>query len=245
MTGTAPAHQIEIIPARPTACDEVSVRISGTWSNTCVPTNARTRFYPGTFGPGGNYDIQLVAPDPGACALVLTPFTVTVRLGRIGHMAGGINSYLVTVEDAQATFDVGPCDTGGRPILVDRWWWTVFSEAIGGGYYATRNTRATDISTATWQGTPVSGPGRYRVEVFIPRQPGTGSLPRTENAQYTIYPGGPAVTARISQRVTTSQWVDLGTYHFDGPYRIVLTDRTGEPGLTRSVVANAVRLTKQ
>jgi hypothetical protein len=32
-------------------------------------------------------------------------------------------------------------------------------------------------------------------------------------------------------------------FEFDGSYRIVLTDETGEARATRSVVANAVRLT--
>jgi hypothetical protein len=130
------------------------------------------------------------------------------------------------------------------PALVDYWSRLTFAEAVGGVYWATYNTLQGAVSRATWSGTlPASG--NYRVEVFIPRQVGTGMVPRTNRAVYQIATGGPAgqVLRTVNQQVGSSQWIDLGTFSFTGSYRIVLTDETGEPRATRSVVANAVRLT--
>jgi hypothetical protein len=130
------------------------------------------------------------------------------------------------------------------PALVEGWSRITFSEAVGGVYYATYNTLRGPVSTATWSGAlPASG--SYKVEIFIPRQPSTGSVPRTNRAVYQIDTGGPEgqVLRTASQQVVSSQWIELGTFTLNGSYRIVLTDETGEPRGTRSVVANAVRLT--
>jgi hypothetical protein len=131
-----------------------------------------------------------------------------------------------------------------NPSLNQGWASRSFSEAIGGVYFATFNTQTTPQSTATWEGT-LPAAGNYTVEVFLPRpRPGT-TVPRTQSATYQIQLGGVAnpATKQISQAVTTSQWVSLGSFSFTTTYRIVLTDATGEPAGTRSVVANAVRLT--
>jgi hypothetical protein len=86
----------------------------------------------------------------------------------------------------------------------------------------------------------------YRVEVFLPRQNSAGSLPRTTHAVYQIAEPGltgvPVRSIAISQRVSESGWVSLGTFSFLSRFQVTLTDATGEPAGTRSVVADAVRL---
>ena len=88
-------------------------------------------------------------------------------------------------------------------------------------------------------------PGRYRLEAFIPRQPSPGTVPRTNRAVYQIFPQGTGVGSFsvVNQQVSASQWVSLGVFTFQGSYRVMLADATGEPQATRSVVANAIRLT--
>jgi hypothetical protein len=130
------------------------------------------------------------------------------------------------------------------PLLYQGWYRISFGEAVGGVYYSTYNTFQTPVSTATWSGA-VSTPGSFNVEVFIPRQPGVSYLPRTSRATYRIFHAGAGGQSlrTLSQQVTTSQWVPLGTYFFNSSYQIVLTDATGEAQQSRSVVANAIRLT--
>jgi hypothetical protein len=100
------------------------------------------------------------------------------------------------------------------------------------------------VSIATWTGSvPVAG--RYQLEVFIPRQLTPGSAPRTNRAVYQIFPQGTGIGSfsTVNQQVSASQWVSLGVFNFQGNYRVMLTDATGEPHTSRSVVANAIRLT--
>jgi hypothetical protein len=130
------------------------------------------------------------------------------------------------------------------PTLLQGWYRNSFGEAIGGVYYSTWNTFQTTVSTATWSGS-VPLAGSYTLEVFLPRQPGVGSAPRTSRAMYRIFHAGVVgqTLRTVSQQVATSQWVPLGTYFFSSGYQVMLTDATGEPQQTRSVVANAIRLT--
>jgi hypothetical protein len=157
---------------------------------------------------------------------------------------------------AQTTSSGGtPPPSGGNqvvnssPQLVNGWNPITFNEAIGGRYYSTYNTYSTVVSTATWSGSLASGQRSYRIEVFIPRQGSPSSVPRTSNAIYQIGGGtGTTPTAlsyRANQNVSASQWITIGSAVFNGSYRIVLTDATGEASNSRSVVANAVRLTPQ
>lgn len=149
-----------------------------------------------------------------------------------------------TAASSPAPFTV----TNATPALVDHWNSLTFAEAIGGSYVSTFNAFDAAVSTAAWSGSlPMSG--RYKVEAFIPRQLSSGLVPRTSHAVYNIaqFGTGPVLAiarlATISQAVNTSQWVELGTFSFSQGYRITLTDVTEEPKETRSVVANAVRLT--
>ena len=101
-------------------------------------------------------------------------------------------------------------------------------------------------STATWQGVLSPGPRQYDVQAFIPRQLGPG-VPRTLHAHYLVYTAfsaGPT-PIEISQQVNVSQWVDLGTFTFDGSYEVVLVDETGEPSFSHDLVANAIGLAPQ
>jgi hypothetical protein len=134
------------------------------------------------------------------------------------------------------------------PSLVQGWNQVNFNEAIGGRYYSTYNTYSTPVSTATWSGSLPSGQRNYLIEVFIPRQGSPSSVPRTTNAIYQIGSastgtGPTALSYRTSQNVSVSQWIPIGSAVFNGNYRITLTDATGEQTSSRSVVANAVRLT--
>jgi hypothetical protein len=64
-------------------------------------------------------------------------------------------------------------------------------------------------------------------------------------AVYTVTHRGPIGVTKVTvnQDVASSQWVTLGNFAFQDSYRIELTDETGEPDRTRSVAADAVRLT--
>jgi len=130
------------------------------------------------------------------------------------------------------------------PVLTEAWARNTSSEAIGGVYYGSFNTASGAKNTATWTGT-LPAAGNYRVEVFIPRQPVRAVAPRTAKATYQITVAGSdqPTLKQVDQAVTFSGWVDLGTFPLPATYKIVLTDETGEPAGSRSVVANAVRLT--
>ncbi len=77
--------QIEIIPPNPTADDNISVRISGTWPNSCAPQNPQVSMI-------GN-EISIATSNPGgACLTVLTNWGHTVGLGQLAT-----GDYTVTV----------------------------------------------------------------------------------------------------------------------------------------------------
>jgi len=135
--------------------------------------------------------------------------------------------------------------TNSTPALQNYWNRVSFSEAIGGTYYATYNSAQGVSSTATWAGSLPSA-GTYRIEVFIPRLSSPSSTPRTNAATYIVVDSsGRALTYRLSHNVNSSQWLPLTTVNLGSTYQIILYDQTGEPTGTKSVVANAVRLTRQ
>lgn len=191
---------------------------------TLGDTSGRVFFFSGTVSRGGSSGYT----GQGTYFLVTTPENTIPW--RIQSASGGTDP------------DPEPI-VSSRPTLRGGWIQNAFAEAIGGTYFATFNTNQGVAATATWSGTlPASG--RYRVEAFIPRQR-QGFTPRTERATYRIGAAdlqGDAVQ-RISQNLTTSSWVDLGTYNLGTSYQVVLTDETGETAFSRSVIANAVRLT--
>jgi hypothetical protein len=176
------------------------------------------------------------------------------RLTQQGDRQVGQGTYILLAEPRTEfawsiegqTSDSG---SGVEPIVSSQptfqggdWTRVTLAEAIGGVYFATDNQASAAAKTATWTG-GLPAAGLYRVEVFIPALQ-AGAAPRTESATYRLSGGLTDSQVRsASQNVTTSQWVDLGTFTFGTNYEIVLTDQTREPAFTRSVVANAVRLT--
>jgi hypothetical protein len=133
------------------------------------------------------------------------------------------------------------------PVAVDPNYWNrvTDSQAVGGSFFATFNTAQGISSTATWSGNLPSA-GTYRIEVFIPRQTPPFNPPRTNAATYVVYDsGGQALTRRLTHNVNSSQWLPLTTVNLGTNYRVILYDQTGEPTGSRSVVADAIRLTPQ
>jgi hypothetical protein len=138
------------------------------------------------------------------------------------------------------------------PTVTGNWTRSSYSDARGGFYYSALNTQI-GVGTAAppeviWSGNLPAGAKRYRVDVYIPVQPG-GRRPRTDSARYyIIYNTGGSigpVVRFISQQVRSSQWVTLETVDFSnsgGRYAISLGAATNEAAGTKSVVANAVRL---
>jgi hypothetical protein len=171
-----------------------------------------------------------------------------VRLSMIRYTTSGPND---TVRDIPHFNLVGigteesppPLPPNDSPDLRNGWYLNSSPQAFNTYYYSTYCTDGGAVSTATWEGS-VPQAGNYKVEVFIPRQ-GFSVTPRTNNATYQIFHAGAGgqATAAISQNVTSSDWVSLGTFAFQASYRIVLTDQTGEPIYSHWVIADAVRLT--
>jgi hypothetical protein len=127
------------------------------------------------------------------------------------------------------------------PELSTGWARIPFSEAVGGAYYGAGNTRTGATATATWSGT--LAPGSYNVEVFIPSRFAGDLVFRPKSATYKIAAVGP-IERQIDQNLGQSGWVTLASnVGFEGSYRIVLTNETGEDPGTVRVVASAVRLT--
>jgi len=146
----------------------------------------------------------------------------------------------------QSTMALLSCQIlNNAPALHSGWQANRFEEAIGAFYYSTLNASQTADATATWSGS-VPSPGKYRIEVFIPRQPGSEVPLRTNHALYQVCAGdsfGPGFSV-VNQQVATSQWVTLAICSLQESYKVTLSDQTGEPQQTRSVVADAVRLTR-
>lgn len=100
---SCPAAQIEIIPPNPTTNDDVSIRISGDWPDACTPRNPQVTV------SGG--EIRINTSNPGQfCALVITPYTLTVPVGRL---AAGTYQVIVT-----HSYPGGQCELGRRSFTV-------------------------------------------------------------------------------------------------------------------------------
>jgi uncharacterized protein (TIGR03437 family) len=94
LTATA---DIEIIPPNPTTNDNISVKISGTFPNTCIPTNPQV-------SRSGN-EITISTSNPGqACAQRATPWSHTVNLGQL---AAGNYLIIVTYHAPNVSLELG------------------------------------------------------------------------------------------------------------------------------------------
>ncbi|MGH9852082.1 MAG: hypothetical protein ACREBD_19775, partial [Blastocatellia bacterium] len=106
ITATA---DIEIIPSNPTTDDNVSVRISGTWPNTCAPQNPQV-------SRSGN-QITIATSNPGQiCLLRLTPWSHTVNLGQL---SAGTYLTIVTYNSPHVSLELGRKNftVTGPPII--------------------------------------------------------------------------------------------------------------------------------
>lgn len=188
-----------------------------------------SRFFQATLTPGAGQ--PTIAPGAG-------------YTGTGTHYAPGSPQAAVAWRIQSSALPPATTIVNSAPVLSSGWYHNRFAEVPGGAYYSTFNTLQAPVSTATWSGS-VPAPGNYQVEVFIPRQPTPGSAARTNRASYQIFSAGivGASVRTVNQQVGASQWVSLGLFPFQNSYRIVLTDLTGEAQATRSVVANAIRLT--
>lgn len=90
---------IEIMPPSPTPNDSVSVRLSGTWPDSCVPGLLRVRV------TGSEIRIDTVGALPGTgCAQVLTPWQLTAPVGRL---AAGVYRVVVINTSHGQVLDLG------------------------------------------------------------------------------------------------------------------------------------------
>ncbi|HEY3127833.1 MAG TPA: hypothetical protein VGL91_00095 [Acidobacteriota bacterium] len=91
------ATQVEIVPTEPTASDSISIKLSGTWPNGCVPKNPQLSV--------SGQSIRIDTSNPGEiCTDALTPWSLTVLVGRLAA-----SSYEVVVNyssPSQKSFEV-------------------------------------------------------------------------------------------------------------------------------------------
>ena len=123
--------QIEIQPANPTAGDNITIRLSGTWPNACVPQNPQVTV-------AGNR-ILIQTSNPGeVCGQALTPWSLTVP---IGQLPAGVYEVVVTYRSPSfqnnqiivigyRVFSVGgQGNPGGTPGAAPREAWTTVGSA--------------------------------------------------------------------------------------------------------------------
>jgi uncharacterized protein (TIGR03437 family) len=91
------AAQIEVNPPNPTTADDISIRISGAWPNSCIPLNPQvTRV--------GN-EIRIATSNPGQiCLTVLTGWSHTLRIGQLGT---GAFEVIVTHTAPNSVMEIG------------------------------------------------------------------------------------------------------------------------------------------
>lgn len=83
--------QIELIPLIPTANDNISIRISGEWANSCVPQGPRSSLQ--------GDQIQIITSNPGqGCGQAVTSWNHTLSIGKLP-----VGFFKVTVTHSSAT----------------------------------------------------------------------------------------------------------------------------------------------
>lgn len=94
-----PTAQIAVTPANPTVTDNISIQLSGTWPNSCVPQSPQ-------FTVVGN-EVRITTSNNGqACATVLTPWSQSVSLPA-GTLAAGNYQTQVNHTSPFGQFDLG------------------------------------------------------------------------------------------------------------------------------------------
>jgi uncharacterized protein (TIGR03437 family) len=96
-------QNVDVIPANPTANDNVSIRLSGQWSDACVPGS------PVVTVAGGEIRIN-TSRSGQVCAQVITPWSLTVSIGRLAA-----RTYQVI---ATHSYPGGQCELGRRSFTV-------------------------------------------------------------------------------------------------------------------------------
>jgi len=142
----------------------------------------------------------------------------------------------VIVDDGDPGFQLLQTATG-RP----EWWHPVTGVGYGNDMVWTTNTYGRLDNYARW--TPVlPGPGRYRVEAFIP-----SANASTTAARYRVVASGSSVVRVVNQSPLYDAWADLGIHVFagsnDGSELVELGDVTGETSNSKRIGFDAIRFT--
>jgi len=103
--------QFEIIPPHPTPADDISIRLFGTWPDSCVPQDAKVSI--------AGREIRIDTFNPGrVCLLVLTPWSLKVSIGQLAA-----DTYQAVATHSQA---------GGPPQEIGREGFTVAAPLFTG-----------------------------------------------------------------------------------------------------------------
>jgi hypothetical protein len=120
--------------------------------------------------------------------------------------------------------------TWARPVVVDdrspgftrsgTGWQTSTSGHAGRSLWTSVRAGSVRLA-ATWRRT--LEPGRYGIEVYIPRQNAA-----TQKARYVIATAAGSATRVVDQWQNRGRWVSLGVHDLAATASVRLTDRTGE-----------------
>jgi hypothetical protein len=129
--------KIETIPSDPTTIDDISIKVSGLWSDGCIPRDPKVRI------SGNQIHIESSSPG-GPCILIIMPYLLEVSVGKLS--AG---TYGVTAANRDQ-------DGVGIPLVLGQGSFTVqnptyyFAHLVVGGGFSTNFTITnTGAATAT------------------------------------------------------------------------------------------------
>jgi hypothetical protein len=157
-----------------------------------------------------------------------------------------------------ATFETGEPPEPTEPVIIDdgdpgfellesptgkpEWWHQETGVGYGNDMVWTTNTYGRLDNYARWKPTLPSA-GSYKIEVHIPSNHAT-----SEKARYTIRANGQTHTRIVNQNIYYNQWVELGTFPFNGSNNgtefVELADLTGEASNSRRVGFDGIRFTR-
>lgn len=141
----------------------------------------------------------------------------------------------IVVDDGDGGFS----SSAGWHVTTSNWYGSAC--ATDGDARWTKNaTSGNDVDWAKWQPT-FSQAGRY--EVFVKIQGIKTGIADTSYARYTIHHSNGDTVVVVNQNNNYCSWISLGSYNFfGGSYGYVyLGDVTGEPYLSRSIIADSVK----
>jgi hypothetical protein len=134
-----------------------------------------------------------------------------------------------------------PCKSG----------WVVGAKGLNGHHLVTPNAAGNGDSTnsAIWRPN-IPRPGAYQVFVFVPSRAdipwpcgGYNIKYDTSHARYTVKHRDGSTVYEVDQAPLNDAWVNIGTYYFARGTEgyVMLTDLTGEPGMSRYVSFDEVK----